>query len=111
VNWHWPLAAIVAPASAMPVGAVVVSVPPQIEVDAVGTVRPLGKVSVNATPVSATVVFGLVSVKVSEVVPLSAIVAAPNALLMLGGAATVRLALAVLPVPPSFELTALVVLV
>src|SRR5262249_8755673 len=89
----------------MPVGAVVVSVPPQTVADAFGTVRPLGSVSVNPTPVSATVVFGLVSVKVRVVVPFSGMVDGLNAFAMAGGATTVMLALPVLPVPPSVEVT------
>ena len=48
---------------------------------------------------------------VSDVVPFSGIVAAPNALAIEGGEATVRLALAVLPVPPLVEVTAPVVFV
>ena len=54
--------------------------------------------------------FGLVMVKVSEVVPFSGIADAPNALLMVGGEATVMLAEAVLPVPPLVEVTLPVVL-
>src|SRR6266853_1318856 len=50
-------------------------------------------------------------VKVSEVVPFSGMLAAPKAFVMVGGAATVRLAEAVLPVPPLVELTAPLVLV
>jgi hypothetical protein len=51
-------------------------------------------------------------VNVSDVVPFSGMVAAPNAFVMLGGAATIRLAvLLVAPVPPLVELTAPVVLV
>jgi len=50
-------------------------------------------------------------VMVREVVPLSAMVLAPNALEINGGASTVRVAmLLVVPVPPSFEVTAPVVL-
>src|SRR5579885_3616372 len=51
-NWHWPLAAIVAPDSEIPVGAVTVRVPPQTDAVAFATVRPVGSVSVKATPVS-----------------------------------------------------------
>jgi len=50
-------------------------------------------------------------VNVSDVVPFSGIVAAPNALVIEGGVATVRLAEAVLPVPPFVEVTLPVVLV
>jgi hypothetical protein len=52
----------------------------------------------------------LLIVNVRLVVPFSGIVEAPNALLMVGGATTVKLAKAVVPLPPSVELTALVVL-
>src|SRR5207237_3033115 len=47
-NWHWLFTAIVAPVSAIPVGAVVVSVPPQTVAEALATVKPVGSVSVNA---------------------------------------------------------------
>jgi len=84
-----------------------VPVPPQVLFKFAGeaTTRPAGRLSVKAIPVSA-IVFGLVMLKVSEVVPFSGIVAAPNPLLMLGGLATVRFAVAVFPVPPLVELTA-----
>src|SRR5260221_167751 len=49
-------------------------------------------------------------VKVSEVEPFSGMLAAPNALMMTGGVATLRLAVAVLPVPPLVEVTLPVVL-
>ncbi len=51
LNWHWLLVAIAAPVSAIPVGEVVVSVPPQTVADALATVNPVGSVLVNATPV------------------------------------------------------------
>src|SRR5439155_23814345 len=54
--------------------------------------------------------FGLVMVKLSEVVPWSGIVAAPNDVTIDGGAITSRLADAVFPLPPSVEVTAPVVL-
>jgi len=44
-------------------------------------------------------------VKVKEVAPFSATLAAPNALMITGGDTTVMLALEVLPVPPSVEVT------
>jgi hypothetical protein len=88
-----------------PVPAVAVTVPPHAPVNPFGveTTRPAGRVSVKATPVSAVDEFGLLIVKVSEVDPLSGIVEAPNALLIVGGATTVTLAEAVEPVPPSVE--------
>jgi hypothetical protein len=106
------LAAIVAPESAMPVGAVVVSVPPHTVAVALATVSPVGSVSVKATPVSGpTFAAGLVIVNVSEVVAFSAMLFGLNTFAMEGGASTLMLAVAVPPVPPSVEVTAPVVLV
>src|SRR3954466_12892454 len=102
---------MVAPVSAMPVGFVVVSVPPQTVAEALATVRPVGSVSVKATPVSgSTFAAGLVIVNVSEVVAFSAILAGLNTLAIDGGASTFTLAVAAAPVPPSVEVTVLVVL-
>src|SRR5262249_8410842 len=89
-----------------------VKVPPQ-EVLAPGvaaTCNPEGSESVNATPVSDTVELGLVMVNVSVVVPLRAMLDEPNPLLIEGGATTVMLADAVLPLPPLVEVTLPVVL-
>src|SRR5262249_60741658 len=87
------------------------SVPPHCELVPLTAVRPAGRVSVNPTPVSATVVFGLVIVNDSVVVWLSGTVAAPNAFDIVGAASTVRVAvLLVAPVPVSVALTAPVVL-
>ena len=87
--------------------AVAVAVPPQVllrlGVDA--TTRPAGKLSVNAKPVSASPVFGLLMLKLSVVVPFSGMLDAPKDFVILGGLATVRLALAVFPVPPLVEVT------
>src|SRR5437762_10007464 len=96
-----------------PEPATAVAVPPQVLLRPFGvaTTRPAGKLSVKATPVRATLVFGLVMLHVSDVVPFNGICAAPNALLIDGGEATVRFALAVLPVPPLVEVTFPVVLV
>ncbi len=100
-----------APLSAIPVGAVVVSVPPQTVAVAFATVKPVGSVSVNATPVRATAfAAGFVMVKVSEVVAFSAMLVGLKALAMDGGATTLMLAEAVPPVPPSVEVTLPVVL-
>jgi hypothetical protein len=87
---------------------------PQAPVRALGvdTTKPAGRVSVNATPVSATAfAAGLVIVKVREVEPFTGSVAAPKDFVITGGLATVTFAEAVLPVPPFVELTAPVVLV
>src|SRR5437899_5277980 len=111
LNWHWLFAAVVAPVSAMPVGAVVVNVPPKTVAEALATVRPVGSVSVNATPVSETVLAaGFVIVKVSDVVAFSAMVEGLNTLAIDGGATTLTLAEAVPPVPPSVDVTLPVVL-
>jgi hypothetical protein len=75
------------------------------------TARPAGSVSPKPTPVSATVAFGLVMVKVRVVVPFRLMLAAPNAFVMLGGPITVMLAvLLVAPGPLSVEETGPVVL-
>ena len=60
-----------------------------------------GSVSLNATPVRspAAVVFGLLMVKVTVVVPFNGIEAAPKPLEIVGGATTVIDAFDVLPVP------------
>src|SRR5262249_45538374 len=81
--------------------------PPQVPVRPFGVeiIKPAGKVSLKATPVSVVVVFGLVRVKLSDVVPFNGMLAAPNALAIVGGAITVIEAFEVLPVPPFVELT------
>ncbi len=90
-----------------------VAVPPQVlfKFGVAATTSPVGRLSVKAIPVSATLVFGLVTLNVSVVVPFNGIVAAPKALAMAGGLATVRLAVAVFPAPPLVEVTLPVVLV
>ena len=111
LNWHWLFVAMVAPLSAIPVGEVVVSVPPQSGVEVFATVSPVGNVSVKATPVSAsTLAAGFVIVKVSEVVPFTGIVDGLKTLAIDGGASTLMLVEAVPPVPPSVEVTLPVVL-
>src|SRR5271157_945125 len=93
------------PAAVMP--------PPQLlvtpGVDA--TVMPLGKLSVNATPLRATLELGFVILSVKVLVPPSGIELGLKPLEIDGGAITVRLADAVRPVPPLVEATAPVVLV
>src|SRR5579884_3686549 len=79
---------------------------------ALATVSPVGRMSFNVTGLSATVfTAGLVMVTVSVVVVFSAMLVGLNALATTGGATTVRFAVAVLPVPPSVEVTAPVVFV
>jgi hypothetical protein len=93
--------------------AAAVNVPPQLLVapGVAATCRPDGKVSVTATPLNAVELFGLVMVKVRVEVPLTATLVGEKALLMLGGATTVSVAvLLAAPVPPLVELTAPVVL-
>jgi hypothetical protein len=55
--------------------------------------NPAGNTSVNCKPVKAIVGFGFVIVKLRSVVPLRGIVDGENALLMEGGAITVKVAL------------------
>jgi hypothetical protein len=69
-----------------------------------------GNESVNAAPVSGTA-FGLLSVNVKLVDPLTGIVDAPNAFAIVGGAPTTNVADAVFPVPPLVALTWPVVLI
>ena len=87
------------------VGGVVARVPPHADVVPTGTVRPAGSVSVKPTPVRLNCGFGLVIVKVSATTPLRGMPGSAKALLMEGGATIARLAVAVAPLPPSFELT------
>jgi hypothetical protein len=93
--------------------ATAVAVPPQVLVrfGVEAITRPAGKLSVKAIPFNVTFVFGFWMLNVSEVVPFNGMLAAPNALVIDGGVATVRLAVAVLPVPPLVEVTFPVVLV
>ena len=88
--------------------------PPQEPVSALGvaTTKPDGNASVKATPASATVLaMGLAITNVNEVEAPDARLAAPKDLVMAGGVATLRLAEAVLPVPPLVALTKPVTLV
>jgi hypothetical protein len=114
VNVQVLLTATVPPVSdTLPDPATAVATPPQVLVSPFGvaTTIPAGNVSVKATPVSATAfAAGFVIVNVSEVVPLSGIFAAPNALAIVGGVTTLTLADAVPPVPPSVDVTFPVVL-
>jgi hypothetical protein len=71
---------------------------------------PLGKVSVNATPVNATLALGFVIVSVKVVVPPSGTEVALKLLVIEGGDATVIDALAVLPAPALADVTFPVVL-
>src|SRR6476661_2587525 len=97
----------------VPDPAAAVVVPPQVleRPFGVATARPAGRVSENATPVSARLVFGLLMLKVNDVLAFSRMLAAPKALVIVGGVPTVRFAVAVLPVPPLVEVTLPVVFV
>src|SRR5215471_15600828 len=93
---------MVAPDSAIPVGAVVVRVPPQTLAELLATVSPVGRVSVNATPVRGMVLLaGLLIVKFKDVVEPTAMVAGLNALAITGGTGlstfTIAVACAVAP--------------
>src|SRR5205085_12155015 len=94
--------------------AAAVTAPPQVLLTpgVEPTCRPLVRVSLKAIPFSVVVLLpGLAIVKVTVVVPFNGMVAAPKALLIVGGATTVRVAvLLVVPVPPSVEVIVLVVL-
>jgi len=88
------------------VPAVAVTMPPQPSttpgVDE--TVRPVGNVSVNARPVSGAA-FGLVIWNVTVVLPPTGIEGTAKVFKILGGPTTMRVALELLPVPPSVEVT------
>ena len=107
-------AAIVPPVSeTLPEPAMAVAVPPQVLVSPFGvaTSKLDGKVSVKATPTSATVfAAGFVIVSVSVEGAVGKITVGLNALAITGGVTTVSEAEAVPPVPPSVEVTWLVVL-
>jgi len=107
-----PPAAMLPPVRAIVLGAVSVTVPPpQVVIVPFATVRPAGRLSVNATPLRATVELVFVIVKVRLVFPPTGIEAAPNDLDRLGAVATVKVAvLLVVPVPPLVDVTAPVVL-
>ena len=69
-----------------------------------------GNVSLKETPVRSPLagvagLLGLLMVKVIVAVPFSGMLPAPNALLMVGGATTVTVAVAAVLAPPSVELT------
>ena len=112
LNTHWLFTAIVAPVSVIPVGAVVVSVPPQTVAEAFATVSPVGKVSVKATPISgSTFAAGFVIVNCRLVVAFKLMVAGLNNLAIDGGASTFTVAVLLGdPVPLSVEVIAPVVL-
>lgn len=90
------------------------AVPAQLFVNpgVAATAKPEGSVSRNATPDSLMLLpAGLVMVKVKLVVPFSAMLAAPKASAIEGGASTAIVAEALPPVPPSVDATLPVVLI
>jgi hypothetical protein len=106
-NWHWPPTAIVAPARLTLLGLVSANVPPHTVVVALLTVRPLFNVSLNVTPVKSTVLaMGFAIVNVNVVVAFTLIGDGLNDAEIEGGATTVSVAVLLgPPVPPSFEVT------
>ena len=94
------LAAMLAPENVMVDGAVSVTVPPQTPALAFGTVSPVGRISVKPTPVSATVLLGLVVEKFRDVVVPRGIEGGVKDFVNTGGPTTVMDALPVLAPPP-----------
>ena len=96
----------------LPATAVIVPLPQEpVTLGVAATATPAGRVSVKATPLRALAVLGLVMVKLSVLLAFSAMLVGLKALLMVGGATTVKLAvLLVAPAPLSVELMAPVVL-
>ena len=96
----------------LPATAVIVPLPQEpVTLGVAATTTPAGRLSVNATPLRALNVLGFVMVKLNVLLLFNAMLMGLNDLVMVGGATTVTLADAVLPVPPLVELTAPVVLV
>lgn len=112
LNEHDALAASEPPVMLMVLGAVVVTVPPQVVADPFATVSPAGSVSVKLIPVRPSEVFGFVIVNIRLVVPPTTMLEAPNDLAIVGGVATESVAaLLAAPVPPLVDVTAPVVLI
>ena len=113
-NVHEPLEASVPPDKLTVEGdpggllivAVIVPLPQEPVTVVEANFTPPGKVSVKLTPLSDTLLFGLVSVKLNVLLPFSGMVLGLNDLLMVGGLATVSVAVAAAPLPPSVELIA-----
>ncbi len=106
----------------LPLPAVAVTVPPQVlltlgvlATTSVALPAPplTGSVSLKVTPLRSAValVFGLLIVKVTVLVPFFGMLVGLNALLIVGGPTTVKFAEAVFPVPPLPEDTLPVVFV
>ena len=111
-NVHDPLEASVPPDKLTVEGdpggllivAVIVPLPQEPVTVVEANFNPPGNVSVNATPLSDTLLFGLVSVKLNVLFPPTGMLLGLNDLLMVGGLATVSVADAAAPLPPSVEL-------
>jgi hypothetical protein len=91
------------------------AMPPQVFVSPVGVpmTSPNGKMSVKIIPLSEVAVLGFVTVKVNVVAAPARIVAAPNALVSVGGwggGSTTRVAVAGVPAALSFDVGEFVVL-
>lgn len=114
LNIQLAFAAKVAPVKLIElVPAVAVTAPPHepVTFGGVATTSPTGRLSVKETFVKEITELLLVIEKVKAVVPFKGIVGTPNALVNVGAAMTIRVAvLLVRPVPPSVELIAVVVL-
>ena len=108
-NVHEPFCANVAPDKLTVLAACVAAIvpPPQLPARPFGVeiANPAGNVSVKPTPLRGVVVLLFWIVKLSDVEPFKGIVAAANALIIVGGALTVIDALDVFPTPPSVEVT------
>jgi hypothetical protein len=107
-NVHDPLAASVPPERLMMlVPAVAVIDPAQVPLKPLGvdTISPAGRVSLNEIPVNG-VPFGFVMVKLALVLPFSAIVDAPNAFVIVGGAGRTTMVATLLMAPGGGSLSA-----
>jgi hypothetical protein len=90
----------------LPAVAVIVPLPHEpVILGVAATTSPAGRVSLKPTPLSALAVFGLVMVKPRVLLAFNAMLVGLKALLIVGGATTVRLAFDVLPVPALVEVT------
>ena len=96
-----------------PLPATAVIAPVQVVTKPLGVaiLRPSGRLSTKFMPERPVTAFGLPIVKMSVVTPFNGSTATPNALLMVGGSATMVVAVVVLPLPPSNELITDVTLV
>jgi len=88
----------------LPAVAVVTPLPQEpVTLGVAATTTPPGKLSVKPTPLSELTVFGLVMVKVNVLLAFNTTLIGLNALMIVGGASTVMLALEVFPAPSWVE--------